>query len=395
MNNNNSSPVFIFNEHEARYRFYEEHPFNQKRLLLTVELLRQIDALDPAAIVTPRFAEDSELHLVHSKDYVEAVKQLSILNPSDQWQRRAAQYGLDTEDTPFFEGMHQAASMIVGGSIQAAELVMSGQHPHALHLGGGLHHALHNKGAGFCIYNDASATISYIKQKYGCKVLYIDTDVHHGDGVQWEFYTDSDVCTLSIHETGKYLFPGTGGVGERGTGDAFGKSVNIPIEPYTEDDSWMECFEDALDTVVKQFRPDVIVSQHGCDAHAFDPLAHIHCSMDIYRRMPQLIHQYAHDYCDGKWIALGGGGYDIWRVVPRAWSLLWLEMTDHTLSSQLTINQELSLPDAWLTQHAKDSIWPLPTTWLDPIYKWEPMPRRTIITNKNREIKELALMYLK
>jgi len=395
MSAKNDSPIFIFNEHEARYRFYDDHPFNQKRLLLTVELLRQIDALDPASILNPRFAQDHELLMVHSKDYVEAVKQLSCTSPSDESIRSAGRYGLDTEDTPYFEGMHEAASMIVGGSIQAAELVMSGQHPHALHLGGGLHHALRDKGAGFCVYNDASAAISYIKNKYHCKVLYIDTDVHHGDGVQWEFYADSEVCTLSIHETGKYLFPGTGGVGERGSGDAFGKSVNVPIEPYTEDESWMECFEEALEAVVKQFKPDVIVSQHGCDAHAFDPLAHIHCSMEIYRKMPALIHRYAHEYCDGKWIALGGGGYDIWRVVPRAWSLLWLEMNDHPLVAELSKNPELPLPMDWHNKHAKDSIWPLPTTWLDPLYKWEPMPRRTIITEKNREMKDLALMYLK
>lgn len=395
MSNQSGQPVFIFNEHETRYRFNDEHPFNQKRLLLTVDLLRHVQALDSRAIVSSRLAQDDELLMVHAPDYVEAVKQLSVPQPGEQWIRSAGTYGLDTEDTPYFEGMHEAASMIVGGSILAAYLVMSGRHPHALHLGGGLHHALRNKGAGFCIYNDASAAIAYIKHRYQARVLYIDTDVHHGDGVQWEFYGDRDVCTFSIHETGKYLFPGTGGVGERGAGDAFGSTVNVPVEPYTEDESWMEVFEEALDAVVKQFKPDVIVSQHGCDAHAFDPLAHIHCSMEIYRQMPKLIHQYAHQYCEGRWVALGGGGYDIWRVVPRAWSLLWLEMSEHPLLQQLQNDAQLPLPSDWRKQYVQDSVWPLPTTWLDPLHKWEPMPRRQIITEKNREIKDLALMYLK
>ena len=229
--------------------------------------------------------------------------------------------------------MHDTTAKVVGGSITAVELVMSGKAPHALHLGGGLHHALQSKGAGFCVYNDASAAIAHAKEMYGAKVLYIDTDVHHGDGVQWGFYADPQVCTLSIHETGKYLFPGTGAVNERGEGDAFGTNINMPVEPYTEDESWLECFGEVLTETIARFQPDVIISQHGCDAHAFDPLAHVHCSMRVYKAMPELIHSLAHQWCEGRWIALGGGGYDIWRVVPRAWSLLWLVMSEQALRS--------------------------------------------------------------
>jgi len=388
-------PAFIFNEREVQYRFNDDHPFNQKRLLLTVDLLRELGALDPADLASPRFASDEELLAVHSADYVDAVKRLSAPMPDEAAVREAARFGLDTEDTPYFVGMHEAASMAVGGSIVAAELVMSGARPHALHLGGGLHHALRTKGAGFCVYNDASAAIAYIRKRYDARVLYIDTDVHHGDGVQWEFYNDPDVLTFSIHETGKFLFPGTGSVGERGSGDAFGTSVNMPVEPYTEDESWMECFEETLGAVVAYFKPDVIVSQHGCDAHAFDPLAHVHCSMRIYREMPQLIHRFAHEHCGGKWIAVGGGGYDIWRVVPRAWAMLWLVMSDHPLPALTERDAAFPLPDAWHARYAGESVWPLPKTWMDPLERWEPMPRRQIITAKNRETMELASMYLK
>jgi acetoin utilization protein AcuC len=389
------SPIFIYNENELGYRFHDDHPFNQKRLELTVSLLREAGALSADNIAAPRLATQEELLRVHTSDYVEAVRALSAVNPPEQWIKEASRYGLDTEDTPFFEGMHDITSMLVGGSIKAADLVMEGKAPHALHLGGGLHHALSNKGAGFCVYNDASAAIAHIVEKYRAKVLYIDTDVHHGDGVQWGYYSDPRVCTLSIHETGKYLFPGTGYVHERGDDSAFGTNVNMPMEPYTEDASWMACFSEVLDAAIRRFQPDIIVSQHGCDAHAFDPLAHIHCSMLIYKEMPALIHRYAHEYCQGRWIALGGGGYDIWRVVPRAWSLLWLEMIDHPIIRQLNQDSSLKLPQAWLDAQQSASPVELPVQWLDDMNNWIPIPRRQEITEKNMSTKELALMYLK
>lgn len=387
--------AFIYNENETRYRFNDTHPFNQKRLQLTVDLIRKANALPQQAIVSPRAATEAELLRVHSPAYLEAARHLSAASPADEWVLQAGKYGLDTEDTPFFAGMHEVTSYVVGGSIAAAELVMSGAAGHALHLAGGLHHAMYAKGSGFCVYNDASAAIAHIRDKYAARVLYVDTDVHHGDGVQWSFYTDPDVCTYSIHETGKYLFPGTGGVAERGEGEAFGTAVNVPMEPYSEDDSWLECFSEALDAIARKFRPDVIVSQHGCDAHAYDPLAHIHCSMRIYREMPALLRRTAVEHCGGRWIALGGGGYDIWRVVPRAWGLLWLTMSEHPLMDELKANPALPLPERWIDVWQSQSPDPLPATWLDPVESWTPIPRRKEITEKNRQTKEIALMYLR
>jgi acetoin utilization protein AcuC len=386
--------VYIDHQDELKYKFNDEHPFNQKRIVMTADLLKRIGALHHADIFEPRKAELYELLMVHSENYVDIVQELSHTSPTLPWIEAAGTYGLDSQDTPYFPGMHEVTSMVAGGSITAAELVMSGQKLHALHLGGGLHHALHNKGAGFCVYNDASIAIAYIQKHYQAKVLYIDTDVHHGDGVQWSYYTDPTVCTYSIHETGKYLFPGTGFANERGQDDGFGYCYNIPVEPYTEDESWMECFEEGLERIVKQFRPDIIVSQHGCDAHAYDPLSHIHCSMDIYRRMPALIHQAAHSYCDGRWVALGGGGYDIWRVVPRAWSLLWLEMTDHPLLLELDRNPLHPLPPDWVQQWQTESPHTLPRFWLDDMSSWTAIPRRHEITENNRRTTELALQYL-
>jgi len=271
---------------------------------------------------------------------------------------------------------------------------MSGRSRQALHLGGGLHHALPGRGSGFCVYNDAAVAIAYIRRHYGARVLYIDTDVHHGDGVQWSFYSEPNVCTFSIHETGKYLFPGTGEANERGEGEAFGSAFNVPLEPYTEDDSWLECFREAAEKIAAHFKPDVIVSQHGCDAHAFDPLAHIQCSMRLFLQIPLIVRQLAETWCRGRWIALGGGGYDIWRVVPRAWSLLWMTMSDHPLIGRLTGEPLLPLPASWLEKWRPHSPLKLPATWLDDTDCWEPIPRRRHIEEENRRKKEIALLYL-
>ncbi|WP_282941685.1 acetoin utilization protein AcuC [Paenibacillus sp. RC67] len=387
------SSLFIYSEQETGYRLQQGHPFNQERLLPAIDLLRKLGAVPESVVRAPAMASEEKLLAIHSADYIEAVKALSIDNPEELWRSRADKYGFDMEDTPYFAGMHEVTSLLVGGSIRAVDEVMSGQTEHATHLGGGLHHALRNKAAGFCIYNDASVAIEHARKHYGARVLYIDTDVHHGDGVQWSFYSEPDVCTLSIHETGKYLFPGTGAVNERGEGTAFGTCINIPVEPYTEDASWLECFEEVLNKVAAHFKPDLIVSQHGCDAHAYDPLSHVHCSMDIYLAMPQLIHRIAHQYSGGRWVALGGGGYDFWRVVPRAWSLLWLEMSDNPLIAQLEQNRALKLPTAWLEQWQPQSPVELPTTWLDNT-DWTPMPRRQEITTKNRQTTEVAILYL-
>lgn len=384
--------LFVNPDAAANYRFHDQHPFHPIRLELTVDLLTCTGALKPGHRLESRSAKEEELRWVHHEAYIGAVKALSLPSPEPDMISRAERYGLLDEDTPYFAGMHEAASAIVGGTLTAVEAVLSGHCEHALHLGGGLHHAFPAKAAGFCVYNDASVAIEYARRHYGARILYIDTDVHHGDGVQWSFYSDPEVCTYSIHETGKYLFPGTGFVTERGEHHGYGASLNIPIQPYTEDASWMECFTGSIWRLADHFRPDLILSLHGCDAHAADPLSHIHCSMDIYNQMPRILHELAHTYCNGRWVAIGGGGYDIWRVVPRAWSLLWLEMSHHPLKQQLLgTSSLLPLPPAWSEKWQSQTAYKLPTTWLDDISHWEGIPRREEITAKNRETLAVAM----
>lgn len=390
-----TNAIFVHHSDSTRYQFGEQHPFSPVRITLTLDLLQAAGALRSDQITSPSATADEEqLALVHRADYINAVQRLSLDNPAQEAAAAAGKYGLDTEDTPFFPGMHEAAATIAAGSIHAAELVMSGAATHAYHMAGGLHHAFPDRGAGFCVYNDAAVAIQYMRKTYGARVLYIDTDVHHGDGVQWSFYHDPDVCTYSIHETGKFLFPGTGFVHEKGADAGYGACFNIPMEPYTEDDSWLECFRSTITKIAEVFKPDIIVSQHGCDAHAYDPLSHIHCSMRIYQEMPAIIHELAHKHTNGRWVALGGGGYDWWRVVPRAWSLVWLTMTDHPIAQQLLHREDVPLPQSWLDKWAPASPEPLPESWLDDMSHVLPIPRRAEIEVKNRLTAAIAVQDL-
>lgn len=372
---------FIFSDELLRYKFGNQHPFDQFRLKLTVDLLDKMNALNQEDVIPPRMASDEELALIHDRSYLDAVKKAGNGHlPAEI----AENYGLGTEDTPIFPNMHEASALIAGGTLTAVDQVMTGKALHALHLGGGLHHGFRGKASGFCVYNDSSVAIKYLQEKYNARVLYVDTDAHHGDGVQWSFYDDPKVCTLSIHETGRYLFPGTGNVNERGQGLGYGYSFNIPVDAFTEDESWIYAYTHALKEVAEFFKPDVILTQNGADSHYLDPLTHLSSTMRTYREIPRLAHEIAHQYCNGKWIAVGGGGYDIWRVVPRAWALIWLEMTENS-------NCYGSLPNQWVDSWQKDSPVILPKEWDDPKNLYTPIPRKAEITEKNLLTLEKAL----
>lgn len=372
---------FVFSEEQLKYKFNSNHPFNQFRLKLTVDLLHRLNVLDNHQVVPPRMATEEELALVHDPSYIDAVK---MAGDGQLPQHVAENYGIGTEDTPIFPNMHEASAFLVGGTLTAVDQVMTGQAVHALNLGGGLHHGFRGKASGFCIYNDSSVAIKYLQNKYNARVLYVDTDAHHGDGVQWSFYDDPDVCTLSIHETGRYLFPGTGNVNERGQGKGYGYSFNIPLDAFTEDESWLHAYTQSLKEVAEFFKPDVILTQNGADSHYYDPLTHLSATMKIYREIPKLAHEIAHQYCGGKWIAVGGGGYDIWRVVPRAWALVWMEMTENS-------NCYGSLPQDWLDYWQEKAPVNLPITWDDPEGMYKPIPRKAEITEKNLLTLEKAL----
>lgn len=381
----NCKSAFIFSDAVLNYHFHADHPFNQKRVLLSKELLEMSDSLKSFDMLEPRIASESELALFHDKAYIEAVKQASKGKLSEN---DGLQFGLGTEDTPIFSNMHNASSYLVGGTLTAVDAVLEGTYNHALNLGGGLHHGFKNKASGFCIYNDGAVAIKYIRDKYDLKVLYVDTDAHHGDGVQWAFYDDPNVCTLSIHETGRYLFPGTGNVSERGIKEGHGYSFNLPIDAFTQDDSFLEVYEKSLREIAAFFKPDIIVTQNGADAHCYDPLTHLCSTMKTFERIPLLAHQLAHQYCEGRWIALGGGGYDIWRVVPRAWAQIWNVMKTGKPAMG-------KLPSTWKDKWQKETSTPLPIHWHDTEDIVPVIPRQPEIEEKNKKILYSALKYTK
>lgn len=376
--------LFVYSDDMLAYKFRDDHPFNQQRVKMTLDLLKECNVINESQIISPKIASDEEIALIHDKEFIEAVKQAGQgeLTPD-----KAGNYGLGTEDTPIFQHMHEASALLVGGTLLAAEHVMEGHADHALNLGGGLHHGFRGKASGFCVYNDCSIAIKWLRENYDARVLYIDTDAHHGDGVQWAFYDDPNVCTVSIHETGRYLFPGTGNYSERGQGAGYGSSFNVPVDAFTEDESWLHIYKTVVKEVAADFRPDVILTQNGVDAHYYDPLTHLSLSMESYDFIPRLAHELAHEYCEGRWIAVGGGGYDIWRVVPRAWGKIWLAMNEIELSGPL--------PKEWIERWQALSPFQIPTTWEDPANLYKPIPRKTEITEKNTAMLDKALSILR
>ena len=363
------------------YGFGGDHPFNPLRIRLTLELCEALGLLEDYSLVAPAPATDEDLRTVHSLTYVRMVQEAGR-GGGDL--RELANYGLGTADNPVFPGMHDACAGIVGGVLGACRMVMRGEAAHALCVSGGLHHALRAQASGFCIYNDAGAAIARLKEEHpGIRIAYLDTDAHHGDGVQWAFYDDPDVLTISVHESGRYLFPGTGDVGEKGHDGGVGYAVNVPLEPFTDDESFISSFEAVVPAALRAFGPDIIVSQNGCDAHALDPLTHLSCTMRLYEHVPARVHDLAHELCDGRWVALGGGGYDVWRVVPRAWSALWAAVSHQELPEKV--------PEAWLAARGGESPVRLPRLMRDDPAEYPPASREREIADRNRRTVEEVL----
>ena len=366
--------VFVHDAAMEHYGFGEEHPFNPIRLRMTVELCDSLGFLEGKPFVSPEPATDEDLTTVHSLGYVRRVREASRGGGEPA---ELLQYGLGTQDNPIFPDLHRACAHVVGGTIRACRIVMHGEANHALCISGGLHHAMRSKASGFCIYNDSGAAIARLKEDHpDIRIAYLDTDVHHGDGVQWMFYDDPDVLTLSTHESGRYLFPGTGGTTERGQRRGYGYSVNLPLEPFTHDDSFIECFEAVVPEILRAFRPDIILSQNGCDGHALDPLAHLSVTTRTYEYVPKRVHELAHELCGGRWVAVGGGGYDIWRVVPRAWAALWAVLSDQALPGEM--------PDDWLEKWGEKSPVGIPRLTRDEVEDYPPNERTQQIADRNR-----------
>ena len=325
--------ALIWNDERIHYDFGPDHPLKPVRVELTVDLIRACGLTDPARVPTlPRaaFTTDDVLRL-HAEDYVEVVRQLSA-NPNPRGNMR---YGLGLGDNPVFAGMHEASLEVCGASVGAAEAVWSGTVDHAFNPAGGLHHAMPDRAAGFCIYDDPAFAIDWLLRNGAGRVAYVDVDTHHGDGVQAFFYDDPRVLTISLHESGRYLFPGTGFVDEIGVGDARGTSLNVPLPPSTPGEVYLAAFDAVVPDALDAFGPDVVVTQLGCDTHVTDPLAHLALTTDDYQALARRLHGLAHRHAEGRWVAVGGGGYQIASVVPRAWTIYFAELTQQELPHEV------------------------------------------------------------
>ncbi|MFG1947607.1 acetoin utilization protein AcuC [Nonomuraea sp. NPDC048826] len=312
----------IWDDALTSYDFGPDHPLAPVRVELTMALARDLGVLDKVEVAPCVPATDDELAMVHDPGYVEAVKRVSVAGEPD------LSVGLGTTDNPAFAGVHEASALIAGASLAAARTVWEGTAEHAVNVAGGLHHAMAGTASGFCVYNDPALAIAWLLRQGAGRVAYVDVDVHHGDGVQALFYDDPRVLTISLHESPRTLFPGTGFPGETGVD---GTAVNVALPAGCGDAGWLRAFDSVVPPLLREFRPEILVTQHGCDSHALDPLANLMLSVDGQRTAYAYLHRLAHETAGGRWIATGGGGYELVQVVPRIWTHLIAEVAGHPI----------------------------------------------------------------
>ncbi|HEX3178777.1 MAG TPA: acetoin utilization protein AcuC [Methylomirabilota bacterium] len=306
--------ALIHSEAATRFDYGPEHPLRMERLALTWRLMQAYDLtrLPGSTLLAPEPAAEADIARYHAREYLDVLKRAnSGTEPPD-----GAVYGLGLGDNPVFRGLWESAQLVAAGSLLAADVVARGDVERAFHFAGGLHHAMPDRASGFCYVNDAVLAILRLRER-GLRVVYIDIDAHHGDGVQYAFYGDPNVMTISVHERGERLFPGTGFVREVGEGQGVGFSVNLPLEAYTDTAVYLPAFEAVVPPLVQRFKPDVVVAQLGVDTHRTDPLTHLALDVQGFAQALRRILPLA-----PKLVALGGGGYDM-RNVARMWTVAW------------------------------------------------------------------------
>ena len=308
---------FLWDPRLASHVYRDDHPLKPQRLVGVHDTLARAGAFDqPNAIVLePRDATVEELERIHAPEYIDAVRRASADPDGDH-----TRWGLAADgDTPPFAGMHEASLLTTGGTLRGMEEVLAGRLCVSFNGAGGLHHAMRRRASGFCIYNDPAITCGLLADR-GLKVAYVDIDAHHGDGVQAAFYDTDQVLTISLHETGRSLFPGTGSADERGTGGGAGYSVNVALPAYTDDQAYVRAFDGVVPPLIARFRPDVLVTQQGIDSHFSDPLSHLQVSTRAREHIVRAFRAFGLP-----WVAMGGGGYDL-DAVARGWSIEYLVM---------------------------------------------------------------------
>jgi acetoin utilization protein AcuC len=334
------------------YQLSDDHPLNPVRLDLTMRLAAGLGVLDGVEVLAPEQASDEDLLRVHVPSYLTAVRSA----PHEPF---GVGHGLGTDDNPIFLDMHEASALIAGGSLLAAREIAEDRADRAVNLAGGLHHAMADRAAGFCVYNDCSVAIAWLLEQGYERIAYVDVDVHHGDGVQAAFYDDPRVMTISMHQHPLTLWPGTGWPGEYGKGDGAGYAVNVPLPPGTGDAGWLRAFHAVVPSLLESFRPQVLVTECGADTHSDDPLANLELSIDGQRAIYRSLRDLAERTAGGKWLVLGGGGYSLFRVVPRSWTHLLATVLDRD------VDPARPLPADWVAHAAGLTREALPTSMTD------------------------------
>ncbi len=359
--------------YHPKYQAYDlgpEHPFSPLRVAMLLDLLHtyevQVDFLEPLAATQEMLLE------IHDPQYIQIIQEAS----AGKKIAHAEHYGLGTADNPIKEGMAEGALFQVGGTVLGAKLLMEDQTKKVLQLGGGFHHAHPGLAAGFCLYNDLALAIKKFT-KFGWHVAYLDIDVHHGDGVQEMFYSNDKVMTISLHESGEYLFPGTGWIHELGRGMGRALKLNIPLEPFTEGTSYLKVVEGVVEPALSWFRPDVLVVQAGADAHFSDPLADLLLTTYDYERLFHKIIEMADQSCKGRILFTLGGGYAMAATV-RIWAILYYVLHGWELPDRL--------PAEWRQRWQKKIGKPLPEYLHDRLPAYDPIPRKEEIERANRQL---------
>jgi acetoin utilization protein AcuC len=336
------------------YRLSPDHPLNPIRLDLTMRLARELGVLEGVDLLEPEPASEAEVQRVHTPSYLAAVRAAPKIGHD-------LGHGLGTDDNPIFDGMHEASCLVCGGSLRAAREIAEGRADRAVNIAGGLHHAMRDHASGFCVYNDCAVAISWLLDHGFDRIAYVDVDVHHGDGVQAAFYGDPRVLTISLHQHPLTLWPGTGWPSELGSGSAEGTVVNVPLPPGTADGGWLRAFHAVVPSLLQAFRPQLLVTQCGVDTHAEDPLAHLRLSVDGHRTIYRELRELAARTAGGRWLALGGGGYGLFRVVPRSWTHLLATVLDRD------VDPRRPLPAGWVSHASRLTGRPLPTEMSDGV----------------------------
>jgi len=360
----------IYHPEYSKYNLVENHPFSPVRIQMVLDLLAELGI--EINYIQPQKLKPDDLIEIHDKEYIQIVEAISRGEDVPDIET----YGLGTQDNPVVKGMAEGARLQAGGTVLGARLLIDGKANKVMQMGGGFHHAHYNFAAGFCIYNDLALAINeMIKNDW--HIAYLDLDVHHGDGVQELFYADGRVMTISVHESGEYIFPGTGWQHELGKGMGRSLKLNLPLEPFTEGDSYLEVLDNVVQPALQWFRPDALVVQAGADTHFSDPLADMMLTTQDFEKIYNKVIDFANKFTKGRILVTLGGGYSLFATA-RIWTLLYLILNSIDIPDKL--------PEKWLQRWQSSINKKDPALFHDPNPAFPPIPRRDEIINHNREL---------